>query len=280
MSVKSEQLKAIANEYKLTVNGVSFWTPYFINLPKAFGAVKKANLKGPHLGKGTPQQIKESLNTLIKEEQPDLKTEHDYRQFMNAHRLGVECSGFIYYVFSALLQREGKGTLDQYLYWSREELLRAYDAGTPWHRPELERSVVEAYPDKVSLKVIAGDWGWDTPAKLVDLKRLVNELASDVFDDVTELKPGDMIYETGHDGIAHAMVVVEIKDSTITYVHSAGVDRGKGDEAFFGGVEYATITITDPAKTIEHQDWEDHAFLELHDFEPGALRRLKVFNEL
>jgi len=280
VSVNSDKLKAIANEYKLTVNGVSFWTPYFLNTPKAFGAIKAPNLPAPHLGKGTPDQIKNSLHELIKAQQPELRDEHDYRRFMHENRLGVECSGFIYYLLNTYLEEAGKESLDHYLYWSREELLAAYDAGTPWHRPELERSVVEGYPDIVSLEVVKKDWGWDTPAKLVNVRRLVNSMAATAFDDVAKLQPGDMIFETGHDSVAHAMVVVEVGDSQIVYVHSGGVDRGKGDDNFFGGVEYGSITITDPAKTIEHQDWEDQAFLELHSFESGALRRLKVLNEL
>lgn len=278
--IDPKALAEIANRYKLSVDGVEFWAPYFVNTPKAFGAVKTDNLPAPHLGKGTPEQIKESLQQLINKQQPELKDAQDYRRFMRQNQLGIECSGFIYYVLDQYLQEADKGTIDNYLYWSREELLRAYDAGTPWHPPGLERSTVEGYPDQIAMEDIKQDWGWDTPARLVNIRRLIDSMNSTAFDDITRLQPGDMIYELGHDKMAHALIVIEARGSVITCVHSAGVDRGKGDPNFFGGVEYTTITITDPAKTIEHQEWGDQAFLDLHSFEPSALYRLKVLNEL
>jgi hypothetical protein len=125
---------------------------------------------------------------------------------------------------------------------------------------------------------VAGDWGWQEPRRLVNVKRLVNEASCLVFDDVAQLRVGDMIYEMGHDGIAHVVVVAAIEGSTLTYAHSGGLDVGDGDPNYFGGVEYGTITLTDPALPIGEQRWQTSRFSQLHRFEPGALRRLKVLD--
>lgn len=78
--------------------------PYFNN--KSVG--RRAGI-GVEIGKGSPKEIMEELETIGRQEKIDIKSlsDIDQKRFMVEHNIGIECSGFVYHVLSAF----GKGEL-------------------------------------------------------------------------------------------------------------------------------------------------------------------------
>ncbi|HVE80783.1 MAG TPA: hypothetical protein VNA68_01430 [Candidatus Dormibacteraeota bacterium] len=262
-------MRKFIDEYELKVDGVSFWTPYYM---APVHTKENPNPKpGPLKGKGSPAEITQVLLEELADKR--LKDGEEYRKFMHGIGLGVECSGFMYFVLDQALKSRGIRLADC-LYKSREQMLEIYDNPVLTPPAGLNRGAVEAYPDAVPLSQIQKDWG-NQPRNIADMATIASPLANDCFDDVSGIKPGDMIYMTGHDGIPHAVLVVKVKKDVIEFVHSGG-PHGKKD--YYGGVEYGSIDITDPAQPIEKQEWHSRFdFVQTtHYFEPKALRRLKV----
>lgn len=268
----SAEVRAAVDEYLLDVNGVKFWTPYFINTPKAKGETSGSNLQGFMLGKASALDIKGELDHILATQPPEDESPEGYRKLMFENRLGIECSGFLYHVLNGILQDK----LANFLTWSREELLREYDNGTTWHQEELKRKAVEGYPSWIALEQVVKDWGWQSPERVVNIRRIVSIQTCKVFDDVRMIQVGDLIYEIGKDDqIDHAVIVVSVDGNELTCAHSGGTH---GRPGYYGGVEYLTITITDPSKPIQHQQWSSQFFLDTHTFGATALRRLKAFD--
>lgn len=267
----SELLKSFVDQYQLQVNGVKFWTPYFINTPKVGNPNHAPSLPAPYLGKGTPAQIKEALLDAIARENANLTTPDEYRKFMHDQLIGIDCSGFIYRVLEALLVTKGIA-IDDHLFWTRQELLEAYDKGTPWHQPELSRATVEAYPEQVALSRVASDWGWKMPTKLVTMKRLASDEISREISDVAGLRPADIIMALGReDDIPHYVVVVEATPTRVVYAHSGRTTGG------IGGVEYGEMDITKPDQSLDLQEWQDSNFLKQRRF--LGIRRWKILSD-
>lgn len=264
-AVSSKQIRQAVEEYQLEVDGIKFWTPYFINA-QVNDKEKRANADAPFLGKGSPTQIKAALMEALDRHKPQLQTGDDYRRFMAQNLIGVDCSGFAYNVLNQLLD----GKINDHLFWSREELLTAFERGIPWHQSDLQQETVENYPDSVPLSKLAKDWGWKEPPRLVRAERFWQPPVSTRLRSIAQLRPGDLITMVDINSIGHLVIVTEVTAEKITYVHSS---RNNGE---IGGVHYGVINIKDANGSIDEQEWEEAEFFRTH--EDYDLRRLRSFN--
>lgn len=109
MVEKSEALEKLYYEYThLPLGGKFVRCPYWSNKQRIL-------LSGPYKGKGTPAQIVKATIEAAKKEKIDLGVLScgEVRRFMEQHRIGVDCSGFVYHMVDALSkERIGKGIFD------------------------------------------------------------------------------------------------------------------------------------------------------------------------
>ncbi|MEX0932004.1 MAG: hypothetical protein WDZ81_00160 [Candidatus Saccharimonadales bacterium] len=269
-----KSIKNFVDEYRLKVNGTSFWVPYpykVLKLEQRREYSKDKPVVPPFKGRGTPKEVEEYLLAELKGRNASFSTGEEYRQFMASISLGVECSGFAYYVLDEHLKANYDTELKYHLYKPGKQLLEIYDHPKLIPPKGLSRKTVEAYPKWVNLAQIQDDWG-NNPRYVVDSPTFVNE-GSTVSVSISELKSGDLIGMMGYDGIGHHVVVVEADKGKITYAHSEG-RHGREDD--FGGVEYGEITVLNPSYPIEKQEWSDKLLPETHKFTDEPLRRLKV----
>lgn len=273
MKVDGAQLKAIADEYKLTVNGVSFWTPYWRDeIPKNKG---DQPIRGILNGKGTPAQIEQVLSEHLTKVSKELETGDDYRQFMAEIKLGVDCSGFIFYVFDQYLKKFSSLSLADHLFKPREALLKDYHNPAYTHPDSITEELLLSQPEQVSLTKIQEFWG-NQPVRLAGVRILTSLAANDVVLRAGDIMPGDQIVMEGRGGsVPHHVLVTDVEEAEVVYVHSGRLDARSAGEV--GGVEYGVITVTDADRPISHQQWHNQQLVEEHVLEDDCTRRLKVF---
>lgn len=110
MIEKSEALEKLYYDYThLPLGGKKVRCPYWSNFQRIL-------LTGPYRGKGKPGQIVKATREAAKKHGLDLSklTLSDIRKFMEHHRIGVDCSGFVYQMADALdREKEGKGIFEK-----------------------------------------------------------------------------------------------------------------------------------------------------------------------
>ena len=184
--------------------------------------------------------------------------------------LGVECSGFIFYILDSYLQDNLKVELKTQLLKPRADLLQFADPSG------VTKEQLEAEPEQISLAKIQEFWG-NQPVRLAGVTILASPLANRCFAEVDQVRPGDTIYMMGQDGIAHLLIVTAASPEAIEYAHSGGTYDRPGN---YGGIQLGRITITDPSLPIDQQIWEGEGqfILDHHDFEAQTLRRLNILD--
>jgi len=92
----------------LPIGGKQIPCPYWMNR-------LKAGILGPFGGKGTPQQIVQATLSAAQEEKIDLSklSTEEILKLMSKHHIGVDCSGFVYWMLDAFdRERGGNGIAD------------------------------------------------------------------------------------------------------------------------------------------------------------------------
>lgn len=257
----SDSLQKYVDEYRLTIDGISFWTPYFIN-SKPLNADVDRFTTGPYKGKGTPAQLQGWVRRYAASHQR-LNSPEEWRQAMINHRVGIDCSGFAYHVLDSYLKESGKGRLSDHIYIPRRDLIGFYDQG---HRVNgVTRQHIESYPEHIRLSDFCRDFS-KNPRKNTNVARLVGEAVAVQVTSAGQLMPGDMAYVVGPAG-DHIMIVISIKDGVIRLADSLGLNRT--------GVSLYDVRVTNPAADIDAQDWgESKWYLERYEFK--GMRRLKA----
>lgn len=100
---RSESLEKLYRQYThLQSGGKEVRCPYWSNRQRIL-------LSGPYKGKGTPAQITKSTEKVAKANRIKLKkmTPGQIRKFMEHHRIGVDCSGFVFHMADALDKEKG-----------------------------------------------------------------------------------------------------------------------------------------------------------------------------
>lgn len=253
-------LKAAVEEYGLDVNGVHFWTPYWINLdmPPFFKGA-------PLAGKGTPAEIKEVLSQKISEsgEQP---TDADgYLKLMRKLGLGVDCSALAYHMLDKLLTIK-QMDLAQHIFVPKADVIEASQKPS-WQEAGVAAEQLEALADPAPVRQVADLFHKD-PRHMTNVARLTTvEAANTVL--TADARPGDMIRMTGETS-DHIGIIVEVSPGLIRYADSS---REWGE---YGGVRYCDIKVTDPSQGLEAQDWTDMRFY--HPEKGDRICRLKVLD--
>jgi len=265
--VNGEDLSSFVNDYQLEVDGVKFWTPYWRDeLPTTKHPMPKT---GPYKGKGTPQQLLHNLQGYLKTSTQRRPTDPEsYRELMHQLHLGVDCSGFAFYILELWLAQR-KIRLADHLFKPRADLLADFANPVYRHPPNITRKLLESQPEQVPLSTIHEFWG-NEPVRLAGVSYLTSDAATIAVQKVADIIPGDIVAMTGKDGIPHCVVVIDRKDQEITYAHSGLTPPSK-----LGGVEYGSVTVIDPQAPINAQYWES-GLLERMQLDSSSVRRLKV----
>lgn len=103
----SKILNKAYQQFILSLGGKKVPTPYRINIPYQPDRRK--------YGKSHPQELVENTLSLAREQNFDLKkaTVAEIREFMENNLLGIDCSGFVYWMLDYLLKKIGRGGMKQ-----------------------------------------------------------------------------------------------------------------------------------------------------------------------
>jgi hypothetical protein len=181
----SQFLNSCVYRYRLNLGGKSVWCPYWSD-------DWRRGIRGPHGGKGTPEEITATAIRLSKDEHFKLATHSpdEIRQFMVRHFLGVDCSGFSYYLLDQLLIPLHLPKLDQ--------LITPPPLGNPLNPLRFRCNVRCLTNNRHTTKV-------NFPRQ--------------------PAQPGDLL--RFHRG-KHLMVIIRVTPSTLTYAHSASLTQTPG----------------------------------------------------
>ena len=236
-------LHTLVNEYRLTVNGVTFWTPYWINHshPPYF-------LGAPLLGKGTPDQVLEVTKRIVSESPNPPSSPEAIRKLMNERGIGVDCSAFVYNVMDRWLEWRGLGSLSDYLVIPRDGVVFEW-AGHPENSlGRTEDQVPEFTPLNELLPL------WHRPAiRVVGVKHLCSPETAVRVSRLDEMRPGDMIRLTGATG-DHMGVIVEVLTDRLIWAQSGRAFNADGSYDL-RGVEYEDIMWVNPEADLDQQAW-------------------------
>jgi hypothetical protein len=103
----SQILYQAYDRFILNLGGKKVPTPYRINLP-----YQKDRRK---YGKFNPSKLTHDTKEVAKEQNVNLEelSVEEIRQFMIKNQLGIDCSGFVYWIADYLLNQLGKGSMEQ-----------------------------------------------------------------------------------------------------------------------------------------------------------------------
>jgi len=109
----SDRALSVIDQYlNFKVGNATCSIPYFNN------KVAKTRLGlRTYIGKGSPKEIFEEIQDLLLKNHIDLNilTNESLKKLLVDNNIGIECSGFTYYVLNAESKERGKGALDKYL---------------------------------------------------------------------------------------------------------------------------------------------------------------------
>lgn len=219
-TVSTQTQNLIESFKKISVGGKHIPCPYFNNKKTALRAALKVNV-----GKGSVQEIEEEVEIIALKEKVDLTklSEKDLTKFVVEHNLGIDCSGFVYYLLT-----------------SEKQSLKI-----SFPRAGLLRSIIRKF----------------RTIENINVQVLAHEKNSAVIE-LSDVQPGDIITmlksgpKSDRDHILY-VDSVEYKDdqpATINYVHSL---QWSTDGKYNHGVRNGSIEIKDPTKPLIEQIWTE-----------------------
>jgi hypothetical protein len=199
--------------------------PYFNNKHKR----QRAGLRAA-IGKGSPKEILDEVEIVGMKEKinPEIWTDVLLKKFMCDSDIGIDCSGFAYYVLTAENKACDNGSIDRHITFPNRSFFRRLTAK---FRPIENADVLTFAHEKNS--------------KIIDLK---------------DVQPGDFITMTGAETERNHIIVIHQVDyqnfapTTIHYTHSIAWPE---DGQYGNGVRQGMIEILEPTKGITDQTWTE-----------------------
>jgi hypothetical protein len=217
-------------------NGDKVWAPYLGN--RNFSQDNKV-IRG--LGKSSPQEILESI-TYIEANFEGIKPEDIRRKLIDGslplehmNYKGIDCSGFVFYVFDALYRTTYGVGLDAILSVPKQDVLNGAMNFEEWKAVySISEEEAQALPEDVSMS-----WVVDTfkrrPVNLCRVLSLVSDHSSNKVNGTPEV--GDLVYmRIPDDPVPHVGIIVELGVDRLDVVHS-----GRSNPEDTGGVCTETV---------------------------------------
>ncbi len=227
-NLSSKSMKVISGYLHLPIPGHSVVCPYFNNKRNKVRAGLRVLL-----GKGSVDDICKEIELITLREKIDLRkmSDEDLSKLMVEKNIGIDCSGFAYYVLDQELKESGNGSLRKALYF-------------PFAKNPIRKLLTFLRPVE------------NTNVKTLSHEKNAREIS------LLEIMPGDMIVVLSGNKFSnpdHIMLVheVEIEGSnlkTIRYTHSF---RWPTDGQYFHGVRQGNIEIIDRKNRILQQKWTE-----------------------
>jgi hypothetical protein len=215
--------------------------PYFNNRTVGARAALRATI-----GKGSPKDIQEELQSITVKNHIDYDSlaDESLKKLLVDNNLGIECSGFAYYVLNAESEERGKGTLDKHL--------RFVKAG--------------GFLGKIRAKL--------RPVENCDVATFADDANSSMIP-INEVRPGDFI-SMQNDGDEserdHILVVTEIdydnpgmipgqnstgnsRPTKIYYSHAVAYPE---DGKYGTGIKQGLIELSAECKTLADGLWSEN----------------------
>jgi len=104
---------SVIDQYRhFTIGNSVCSVPYFNNkTARARGALRA------YVGKGSPKDIYEEVESFLNKEHlpADQLSDTSLKKLLVDHNIGIDCSGFVYYVLNAYNEESDKGSIDKHL---------------------------------------------------------------------------------------------------------------------------------------------------------------------
>ena len=206
--------------------------PYFNNRTvKARAALRADN------GKGSPKEILDEVQAIAIKSHASLNalTDQSLKMLLVDNNIGIDCSGFAYYVLNAESEENKKGSLDKHVsFVNCNGILGRIRCSL---RP-IENCDVATLAD-------------DRNSRTVALK---------------EIRPGDMIFMMGgpdNNDRDHMLVIhqIEYQNFVPTEIHYSHVMAYPEDGIYGSGVKQGVIQVLKPEAGLLDQKWMDNNIL-------------------
>lgn len=254
METLSPQARKVIADFTSLPGYPGVRVPYYNNRRHKVRAALRA-----FIGKGSPTDIAEEVELFGLREKVSLNamTPEQIRAFMIDRGLGIECSGFAYYILDAESTARGKGNIQSHRILPGASFFRKIIA---WLRP-VENMSVAYFADPLNSKEI----------------------------EIADVKPGDIITmrvskETNYED--HILVVSEIlkENGTVKNIHYVHAIAWPEDGKYGHGVSEGTISV-DGLKKLLDMRWEErgktqrdnHTYTTALNASLLSLRRLNWF---
>ncbi len=203
--------------------------PYFNNKTVKARAALRANT-----GKGSPQEILEEIQAIIVKNHvaTDALTDESLKKFLTDNNIGIDCSGFSYYILNAESEDINKGPLDKHI------------------------SFVNCHGLVGKLRCSL------RPIENCDVATLAHDKNSRTIS-LKDVQPGDMITMIGgpdNNDRDHILVIhqVEYQNFVPTKIHYSHVMAYPEDGIYGTGVKQGVIEIIKPEAGLLDQKWNEN----------------------
>lgn len=204
-----------AKEYiNFAIAGKTLNVPYVTNDGSCYCSPRS-------LGKGTVEEIRNELTqkTLEKKISLESSPSHKIKELMKEWGIGIDCSGFVYHLLDALLQKKKGIKLDNVI------LRYGGIIGV------IERSILKA-----------------KRVRRISATTLVSDLNTVVVREVSKIQEGGLISLT-HGARKHVAIIVKVEQTKIIYAHSTGTTVETS------GTHFGEIEIVDRNQGLDKQRW-------------------------
>jgi len=185
-------------------------------------------------GKGSPRDIHEEIMGILIKGRVDqnILDSESLKKILTDNNIGIDCSGFAYYILNAESESQNKGPLDKHLHFVNCHGLFG--------------------KMRCALR----------PVENCDVSTLANDKNSKVVS-INELQPGDIItMQGGPENIErdHILVIyqIEYQNFVPTKLHYAHAVAYPTDGIYGTGIKKGLIQIADVSKNIIEQIWSEN----------------------